>query len=72
MTQINITEFRNKIKMYSEMAKEQDLEITNRGEVLFIVKGPRSNREDAFKALLGAAKSETDYRDILKKKVTEL
>ena len=72
MTQVNITEFRNNIKMYSEMAKKQDLEITNRGEVLFIVKGPRSNREDAFKALLGAAKSETDYSEILKEKVSEL
>ena len=72
MIQINITKFRNNIKKYSEIAKDQDLEITNRGKILFIVKGPGSNREDAFRALLGAAKSETDYRDILKEKLSEL
>ena len=72
MTQIAITEFRNNIKKYSEMAKEQDLEIMNRGEVIFIVKSPKSNKKDAFVALMGAARSETDYEDILKKKVKEL
>ena len=54
------------------MAKEQDLEIMNRGEVMFIVKSPKSNKKDAFIALMGAARSETDYEDILKKKVKEL
>ena len=71
MTQIAITEFRNNIKKYSEMAKEHDLEIMSRGEVVFIVKSPKSNKKDAFNALMGAVRSETDYEDILKEKVKE-
>jgi hypothetical protein len=72
MTQIAITEFRNNIKKYSEMAKEQDLEIVNRGEVMFVVKSPKSNKRDAFNALMGAARSEANYKDILKEKANEL
>ena len=72
MTQINITEFRNNLKKYTDMAQQEDLEIVNRGVVAFIVKSPRSSKEDAFKALLGAARSDVPYEDILKEKVGTL
>ncbi len=72
MTQVAITEFRNNLKKYSEMVKEQDLEIVNRGEVVFVVKSPKSNKKEAFNALMGAAVSETDYKDILREKIKEL
>ena len=54
------------------MAKEPDLEIMSRGVVVFIVKSPKSNKKDAFNALMGAVRSEADYEDILKEKVKEL
>ena len=72
MTQVSITELRNHIKKYSELVREQDFEVVNRGEVVFVVKSPKSNKEDAFNALMGAVKSDIAYEDILEKKVAEL
>ena len=72
MIQIAITEFRNNMKKYSAIAQEQDLEIVNRGKVLFIVKSPKSYREEAFARLMGAVKSDVPYEDILKEKIKEL
>ena len=72
MTQVSITEFRNNIKKYSEMVQIQDLEVVNRGQVIFIVKSPKSNKESAFSALMGAAKSDIPCEEILKEKTKEL
>ena len=72
MTQVNITEFRNNIRKYSIIAQEKDLEIVNRGKVLFIVKSPRSNKEEAFRSLLGAARSDVPYETVLQEKLREL
>ena len=72
MTQVNITDFRNHLKKYSKLVQKQDLEIVNRGVTVFIVKSPRSNKEDAFNSLIGAARSETPYEDILKERMNDL
>ena len=72
MTQINITDFRNNLKKYSELVQHQDYEIVNRGKVVFIIKSPKSNKEDAFNSLIGAAVSDTPYEEILKGRIKEL
>ena len=72
MTQVNITDFRNNLKKYSILAQKEDLEIVNRGEVVFIVKGPKSNKMDAFNALMGSAPSDIPYEEILKERIKEL
>ena len=53
------------------MAQEQDLEIVNRNQAVFIVKGPKQNKEDAFNALMGVAKSDFPYEDVLKEKTKQ-
>jgi len=72
MTQINVTDFRNNLKKYAELAQIEDLEIINRGETLFYVQGKKSKRKDAFNALIGCIDSKEKYEDILKHKVEEL
>ena len=72
MTQINITDFRNNLKKYSELAKKKDFEVVNRGETVFIVKSPKSVKKEAFNALAGAAKSDIPYEKILENKAKKL
>ncbi len=72
MIQVNITDFRNNMKKYSRIAKEQDLEILNRGEVVFIVKSPGSNKLEALHSLMGAVISDVPYEEILKERLREL
>ncbi|MBR0461949.1 MAG: hypothetical protein IJJ00_04470 [Erysipelotrichaceae bacterium] len=72
MTQVTITDFRKNLKKYSILAQKEDLEIVNRKEVVFIVKGPRSSKMDAFNALMGAARSDVPYEEILKERIKEL
>lgn len=51
---------------------QEDLEVTDRGKVLFIVKSPKSNKEDAFNTLIGVARSDIPYEEIFKEKIREL
>ena len=71
MKRVSITQFRKNLKKYAEMAQEQDLEIVNRNQAVFIVKGPKQNKEDAFNALTGVAKSDIPYEDVLKEKTKQ-
>jgi len=72
MTQISVTDFRRNIKKYSELVQHEDLEVMNRGEVIFIVMSPKSAKREALKHIFGAAKSDVPYEDILKGKLAEL
>ena len=38
MKRVSISQFRKNLKKYAEMAQEQDLEIVNRNQAVFIVK----------------------------------
>lgn len=71
MKRVSITQFRKNLIKYAEMAQEQDLEIVNRNQAVFIVKGPKQNKEDAFNALMGVAKSDIPYEDVLKEKTKQ-
>ena len=71
MKRVSITQFRKNLKKYAEMAQEQDLEIVNRNQAVFIVKGPKQSKEDAFNALMGVAKSDIPYEDVLKEKTKQ-
>ena len=71
MKRVSITQFRKNLKKYAEMVQEQDLEIVNRNQAVFIVKGPKQNKEDAFNALMGVAKSDIPYEDVLKEKTKQ-
>lgn len=71
MKRVSITQFRKNLKKYAEMVQEQDLEIVNRNQAVFIVKGPKQNKEDAFNALRGVAKSDIPYEDVLKEKTKQ-
>lgn len=72
MKQISVSEFRRNLKKYSEIVQKEDLEVTDRGKVLFIVKNPKSNKEDAFNTLIGVARSDIPYEEIFKEKIREL
>ena len=71
MKRVSITQFRKNLKKYAEMAQEQDLEIVNRNQAVFIVKGPKQNKEDAFNELMGVAKSDIPYEDVIKEKTKQ-
>ena len=73
MKKVGITEFRNNIKKYSELAQKEDFEVVNRGRLLFIVKSPKSKKIEAFEELEKLRfKGDTPYEDILKKRIEEL
>lgn len=72
MTQVNMTEFRNNLKKYSKLAQKTDIEVVNRNKVMFVVKSTRSSKKDALNGILGAAKFDGDYQDILKGRVKNL
>lgn len=72
MTIVNVTEFRNNLKKYSELAQEDDLKIVNHDKTLFYVKGVKSRREEAIEFLSGCcAENETDYKEVLKNRVKD-
>ena len=71
MKQINITEFRKNMTKYARLVQKEDIEVLNKGEAVFIVKSPESNRNDAFISLMASARSELPYEDILKEKLNE-
>ena len=72
MTKVNITDFRKNLKKYCELVQQQDFEIVNRGKVVFIIKSPKSNKNDAFNFLVDTTMSNISYEDVLKNRINEL
>lgn len=72
MVKVSITDFRKNLKKYCELVQQQDYEIVRRNKVVFIIKSTKSNKEDALNSLVGAAKSDICYEDVLKNKISEL
>ena len=72
MKRVSITQFRKNLKKYAEMVQEQDLEIVNRNQAVFIVKGPKQNKEDAFNALMGVANQISLMKTFLRKKQSSI
>ena len=72
MTIVNITEFRNNIKKYADIAKKDDIEVVNRNEIVFVIKSLSSYKEEAFQRLAKAVDQDVIYENILKRKLLEL
>ena len=72
MTRVNISEFRNNLKYYSEIAKTDDIEVFNRDEVVFYIQSLKNKKAEAFKRLDGIIKSDIPYEVILKERLKEL
>lgn len=53
MRQINITDFRQNLKEYSDLAQKESFEVVNRGRVLFVVQPPRERKREALERLVG-------------------
>lgn len=72
MLQITISEFRKDIKKYSELVKEQDIIVVSNGKPVMRVSDPMKEKITKIKSLKGIAKTELNYEDILREKLTEL
>ncbi len=72
MLQVTISEFRKDIKKYSELVKEQDIIVVSNGKPVMRVSDPMKEKIIKIKSLKGIAKTELNYEDILKEKLTEL
>ena len=72
MTRVNISEFRNNLKHYSEIAKTDDIEVFNCDEVVFYIQSLKNKKAKAFKRLDGIIKSDIPYEEILKERLKEL
>ncbi|MBQ1522270.1 MAG: hypothetical protein IIZ74_05865 [Erysipelotrichaceae bacterium] len=72
MLQITISEFRKDIKKYSELVKEQDIIVVSNGKPVMRVSDPMKEKITRIKSLKGIAKTELNYEDILREKLTEL
>ncbi|MBR2702461.1 MAG: hypothetical protein IKP88_07145 [Lachnospiraceae bacterium] len=72
MLQVTISEFRKDIKKYSELVKEQDIIVVSNGKPVMRVSDPMKEKITKIKSLKGIAKTELNYEDILKEKLTEL
>ena len=51
MTLVNVTEFRNNLKKYADLAQKEDLKIVNHDKTLFYVKRPKSRKQEALENL---------------------
>ena len=72
MLQVTISEFRKDIKKYSELVKEQDIIVVSNGKPVMRVSDPMKEKITRIKSLKGIAKTELNYEDILREKLTEL
>lgn len=72
MSEVSITELRNNIKKYAKLAQNEDFQVTNRGEIVFYIKSPKSYVAEAIDRLKGAAETNIPYEDILKGKLKDL
>lgn len=72
MLQVTISEFRKDIKKYSELVKEQDIIVVSNGKPVMRVSDPMKEKITKIKSLKGIAKTELNYEDILREKLTEL
>ncbi|MBQ3383927.1 MAG: hypothetical protein IJG59_01785 [Erysipelotrichaceae bacterium] len=72
MLQVTISEFRKDIKKYSELVKEQDIIVVSNGKPVMRVSDPMKEKIIKIKSLKGIAKTELNYEDVLREKLTEL
>ena len=72
MLQVTISEFRKDIKKYSELVKEQDIIVVSNGKPVMRVSDPMKEKITRIKSLKGIARTELNYEDILREKLTEL
>ena len=71
MTLVNVTEFRNNLKKYADLAQKEDLKIVNHDKTLFYAKGPKSRKQEALENLCGCLDSQEDYKETLKNRIKD-
>ena len=72
MLQVTSYEFRKDIKKYSELVKDQDIIVVSNGKPVMRVSDPMKEKIIKIKSLKGIAKTELNYEDVLREKLTEL
>lgn len=71
MTVVNITDFRNNLKKYSDLAQNEELKVVSHNKTLFYVKSPKSRRQEALENLCGCIDSQENYKEILKNRIKD-
>lgn len=69
---INVTEFRNDISMYLELARTQDIIITRHGEFIARVSGTKKEKYRMLDEISGIVDYKGNPEDIFEKRLDEL
>lgn len=72
MTSITMTEFKNDLKKYTELAKDEDIIITKNGKPHIKLVSIAKSKMDIVYDLAGSLPSDLDYEEILKERYSKI
>lgn len=72
MTLITMTEFKNDLKKYTELAKDEDVIITKNGKPHIKLVSIAKGKMDIVYDLAGSLPSDLDYEEILKERYSKI
>ena len=72
MTQISISEFRNNIKHYSQLVKEEDILVVNNGKPIMRITDPMKDNIARMKSIKGILKTDKSFEEIMEEKLLDI
>ena len=72
MTQISISEFRNNIKHYSQLVKEDDILVVNNGKPIMKITDPMKDNIARMKSIKGILKTDKSFEEIMEEKLLDI
>lgn len=72
MTQISISEFRKKIKHYSQLVKEEDILVVNNGKPIMKITNPTKDNIARMKSIKGIIKTDKSFEEIKEDKLLDI